>query len=86
MRIKLEKNQREMVIEDIQAYFETQRSESIGELAADHLLVFMMERLGHIIYNEAIKDCQKVILEQTQRLEDELYALEKPVQGFRPSN
>ena len=79
MKIKLAKNHKEALLQDIQAYFETQRAETIGELAADHLLVFMIERLAPVIYNEAIKDCQKVILEQTQRLEDELYALEKPV-------
>jgi len=80
---KLPKEQKELIIKNIQAYFELERDESIGDLAADGILDFMLKELGPIIYNQAIHDAHTTVVQQMARMEDELYALEQPVRKTR---
>jgi len=51
--------------------------EPIGELAAGNLLDFMLKQLGPIIYNQAISDARTVVMQQMERVEEEIYALEQ---------
>ncbi|MNN08749.1 hypothetical protein D3C81_1216110 [compost metagenome] len=81
LTIKLPKEQKAEIIRSVQAYFEDERSESIGELAADQLIDFMMHELGPFIYNKAVDDSRKLINEKMLQLEDELYVLEKTTQN-----
>ncbi|MNW37424.1 Uncharacterized conserved protein, DUF2164 family [Fontibacillus panacisegetis] len=81
LTIKLPKEEKAEIIRSVQAYFEEERSESIGELAADQLVDFMIEALGPFIYNKALDDSRQVINEKMLQLEDELYVLEKPTQN-----
>ncbi|MNP75296.1 hypothetical protein D3C76_1723360 [compost metagenome] len=81
LTIKLPKEQKAEIIRSVQAYFEDERSESIGELAADQLIDFMMHELGPFIYNKAVDDSRKLNKEKMLQLEDELYVLEKTTQN-----
>lgn len=77
--IKLPKEQKDEIIRSVIAYFEQERSESIGELGAEQLVDIMIKEIGPYIYNKAIEDSRQTILQKTAELEDELYALEKRV-------
>lgn len=77
--LKLPKEQKEQMTARIQQYFELERSETIGSIAAEQLLDFMIKEIGPHLYNHAINDARKAVLERMQTLEDELYALEKPI-------
>lgn len=77
--MKLPKEQRDQIIEQIQQFFELERSETIGTLAAGEVLDFMIKEIGPHLYNHAINDARTTVLERMQTLEDELYALEKPI-------
>lgn len=77
--MKLPKEQRDQIIEQIQHFFEMERSETIGTLAAGEMLDFMIKEIGPHLYNHAINDARATVLERMQTLEDELYALEKPI-------
>ncbi|WP_405104930.1 DUF2164 domain-containing protein [Paenibacillus sp. FSL K6-1217] len=74
--VKLPKEQREMITDNIRAYFEVERGETIGHLAADNLLEFFMKELGPAIYNGALSDCRTLALQRMQALEEDIYALE----------
>jgi len=74
--IKLPKEQREDIVENIRAYFESERGESIGHLAADSLLEFFLNELGPTIYNGALGDCRTLVGQRMQSLEEDIYALE----------
>lgn len=74
--VKLPKEQREIITENIRAYFEAERGETIGHLAADNLLEFFLKELGPAIYNGALSDCRTLTLQRMQALEDDIYALE----------
>ncbi|MDQ0088537.1 uncharacterized protein (DUF2164 family) [Paenibacillus anaericanus] len=83
MSIKLPKEQKAEIINNIQAYFEEERSESIGELGADQLIDFMIQELGPHMYNKAIEDSRKLITEKMNQIDDELYTLEKPIKNWK---
>lgn len=81
--IKLPKEEKRILIQSVQAYFDEERSETIGDLAAEQFIDFMMKELGPYIYNKAVSDARLLVNEKFSQLEDELYSLEKPIQNQR---
>lgn len=75
--IKLPKEEKEQIVRGVQLYFEEERSETIGNLAAEQLVDHMLQLLGPYLYNKAIADARAVVLEKISQVDDELYALEK---------
>jgi len=53
---KLTKDKRAQLIGDIRLFFQTERDEEIGELAAGTVLDFMLEKLGIELYNQGVTD------------------------------
>ena len=72
-KFKLEKEQKEQIISQIQEYFLDERDEEIGNLSATLLMDFMIQQVGPAIYNQAIKDAHALV---SKKIED-LYGLEK---------
>lgn len=77
MVIKLPLELKQQLLERIIAYFEQERGEPIGWIAAENMLDFMLGELGPIVYNQALADARALVLDRMQQLEDDLYALEK---------
>ncbi len=75
--IKLPKEEKEQIVRSVQQYFEEERSETIGNLAAEQIIDHMLQLLGPYLYNKAIADARAVVLEKISQVDDELYALEK---------
>lgn len=69
------------MIADIQRFFEEERGEEIGEIAAENVLEFVKEHLGPHFYNQAIKDTKELVEQKMLSIEEDLYALERPVKG-----
>ncbi len=82
---KISREHKSLLIPKLQSYFEMERSEIIGELAAGNLLDFMIKQLGPIIYNQAISDARIVVMQQMERIEDEMDVLEQPVELLKRS-
>lgn len=80
--IKLPKEQKAEIVDRVQGYFEDERSESIGQLGAEQLIDFMISELGPYIYNKAIEDARAFITEKMAQIDDDLYALEKPLRNW----
>jgi len=72
-KFKLTKELKEQIVVDIQKYFAEERDEEIGNLSAELLLGFMIEKIGPAIYNQAIRDAHSLV---SKKIED-LYGLEK---------
>ncbi|MDQ0189349.1 DUF2164 domain-containing protein [Alicyclobacillus cycloheptanicus] len=81
--LKLPREQKQLLISDIQAYIEAEWGESIGELAAGNLLDFMLQELGPHIYNQAIRDAKDVVLQGMERVEEDVSALAQPLHRAR---
>lgn len=65
----LSKERRSGLIREITAYFENERGEEIGMLAAEEILDFFQEALSKDIYNRAIEDAKMTIRQNAENLE-----------------
>lgn len=79
MVLKLPRELKTSLIHQIQAYFEMERSETIGELAAENLLDYVIGLVGPVIYNQAVEDVRSVVAELMERMDEEIHALEQPI-------
>ncbi|ARI78861.1 DUF2164 domain-containing protein [Halobacillus mangrovi] len=75
---RLKKEEREYVIARVQEYFELERGEEIGELAADQLVQYMVNELGPFLYNKAIHDSRRMVEQKVMNLDEDLLSLERP--------
>ena len=69
-KIQLSKEQQELALEKIKDYFFEEREEQLGELQSRMLLDFIIEKIGPVIYNQAIEDMRKYMSERV----DDMYA------------
>jgi uncharacterized protein (DUF2164 family) len=76
---KLTKEQKELMISEIQTFFSQERDEEISEFAADNFLEFVKESLAPHFYNAAVTDVKRVVEERFSALEDEILTLERPI-------
>ena len=77
--IKMPREQKEMIISKVQMFFEEERSETIGNIAAESFVDFMLKELAPYLYNKGIEDCRKLLMQKMSQVEDEFYALEQPI-------
>ncbi len=59
MSIELPNDQHREAIASIVRYFQEEREEEIGHIAASGLLRFLLEEIGPSIYNKAVADIQQ---------------------------
>lgn len=59
MSIELPKEARTRAIQSIERYFQIERDERIGNIAASALLGFFLEEIGPSIYNQAVTEVQE---------------------------
>ena len=67
--INLSKEKKEDMIKAIKAYFQKERDEELGDLAATLILNFFMEKLAPEVYNQGVYDSYVYM---TGRFEDVL--------------
>lgn len=72
-KFALSKEQKEDMIGSIKSYFERERDEEIGDLAARLLLEFFMEELAPVFYNLAVEDSHAFMTEKL----DDLFEIQK---------
>lgn len=77
--IKLPREQKQEIVERVKEYFELERSESIGDIAAEQLLDFMLKELAPYVYNKAVEDARQAVEQTWASIEEELYSLKKPL-------
>ena len=66
--IELTRERRISMISEIKNFFETEREETIGDLASGLLLDFIIEKLGPEFYNQGVYDSHKYITESAEDL------------------
>lgn len=71
LRIELSPEQKKLAVDSIKKYFEAERDEQIGDLAATILLNALLESVGPTVYNKAVADVQRYMGERV----DDLYGL-----------
>jgi len=76
-KIKLKKEQQEKLILEIKAFFIDQREEEIGDLQAEILCDFLIEKVGAEVYNRGLHDAKAWFDKYWQDKEADFYTLEK---------
>ncbi|WP_338788572.1 DUF2164 domain-containing protein [Metabacillus sp. FJAT-53654] len=79
MFIKLPKETKDGIKEEIISFFYEERDEEIGEIAAEAFLDFCLEKLGPYFYNEGVQDAIKIINERNMNAEEDLHSLKRNV-------
>ena len=79
MLINWKAEDKKWAISQIQYYFLSERDEEIGELAAENLLEFFSEKIGTYYYNAGVKDASKQAEAHAARLDEDIYALMRPI-------
>ncbi|NMB21466.1 MAG: DUF2164 domain-containing protein [Firmicutes bacterium] len=77
--INMSREDKVKIMEHIITYFAEERDETIGNLAAEHFLDFMIGEVGPYIYNRAIYDARQMVDGRFAQLDEDLYTLEKPI-------
>lgn len=67
-RIKLSKEKREDMIAEIKYYFLKEKDEELGDLAANLILDFVIEKLAPEFYNQGVYDSQKYMNDRVEEL------------------
>lgn len=75
--LALEREDRQRVVSDLQAWFLDERGERIGDLAADLLVEFFQERAARHWYNRGVLDAQAMARDRLERLADDLDLLKR---------
>lgn len=73
MPITLPKPERDQAIASIERYFEHERGERIGNIAAGALLGFFLTEVAPVVYNQAIADAQERLQQRVLELDIELH-------------
>ena len=79
MAITLDKQARAQAIASIQAFFEQNMEEPIGNIAAGGLLGFFLTEIGPSIYNQGVADAQERLQARVAELDLEVHEDESSI-------
>jgi uncharacterized protein (DUF2164 family) len=79
MFTKIPKEQKDEMIGRIQRFHYEQTGDEIGDLGAENWFDFFMIEIGPFLYNKGVMDSKDVLMDKMLLLEDDLYALKRPV-------
>ncbi len=81
--IKFSKNEKDILIDKIQTYFQDELDRDLGQFEADFLLDFFAKEMGSFFYNQGLRDAQSVLEERLETINDAIYEIEKPTPFIR---
>jgi len=81
--IKFSKEEKEILIDKIQTYFQDELDQDLGQFDANFLLDFFSKEVGSFFYNQGLRDAQSVLEERLETINDAIYEIEKPTPFIR---
>ncbi|MEP7155579.1 MAG: DUF2164 domain-containing protein [Betaproteobacteria bacterium] len=78
MTIDIADPHRKDALHSLQRYFRENMDEEIGTLRAESLLLYFLEELGPVIYNQAVADVQERLQARVMEIDMEIH--EEPFQ------
>ncbi len=69
---RLSEEEKKMAIENLISFFETERDERIGIIAAERLVNFFLQTMGSSVYNKAILDAKNALRNRIEELNFDL--------------
>jgi uncharacterized protein (DUF2164 family) len=81
--IKFSKEEKQVIIPQIQLYFREELRQEIGSFDAEFLLDFFAEEIGPFFYNRALYEAVNHLNANIEQITDGLYQLEKTTPFIR---
>ncbi|MDG0973895.1 MAG: DUF2164 family protein [Crocinitomicaceae bacterium] len=69
---RLSEEERRILKDELIQFFENERDEKIGVIAAEELLNFFLLSAGKMLYNKGVNDAKKVIETRTEEIRFDL--------------
>lgn len=69
--------EKEAMVQMLQAYFEQELDQDLGQFDAEFLLDFVSKELGAYYYNRGLHDARAVLENKLSAIDEDLYAIEK---------
>ncbi|WP_413692918.1 DUF2164 domain-containing protein [Psychromonas sp. KJ10-2] len=69
--------QKAAILEQIQAYFEKELDQELGQFDAEFLLDFFSEKMGGYYYNQGLNDARTLLDDKLDAITESFYELEK---------
>ncbi|MCQ6275459.1 DUF2164 domain-containing protein [Bacillus sp. V3B] len=79
MYIRLPKENKDQIKDNLKEFFYNERSEEIGDLAAENVLDFILKEVGPYLYNQGVKDAKDMFEQKMISLEEDIQSLERPI-------
>ena len=76
--IKFSREENEILVQKLKAYFETEMDREIGQFECQFLLDFISSEIGAFYYNRGLGDAQAIVLGKIEDITDAIYEIEKP--------
>ena len=76
-KIEFSPEERRLIVNKIQRYFQSELEQPIGNIPAEMLLQFFAEEMGAFYYNRGLADAQAVFAKTLDAVNDAIYGLEQ---------
>ena len=77
--IKFSKEQKEILVNKMTQYFETELSQDIGQFDCEFLLDFISKEMGAFYYNKGLVDAQAILSNKVDDLMFAIDEIKKPI-------
>ena len=81
--IEFSKEEKTVIIEQLQEYFRDELDQDLGNFDAEFLLNFILKELGPYFYNRGLYDAQAVLHKSMDSVIEAIYTIEKRTQFRR---
>lgn len=78
--ISFAKNEKELLINKIQRYFQDELDQELGQFDAEFLLDFFSKEVGAYYYNQGLNDAKTVLADKLDTLMEAIDEIEKPTE------
>jgi uncharacterized protein (DUF2164 family) len=76
--IVFSKEEKEILVRNIQLYFKEELNQDIGQFDAEFLLEFFTDKIGPYFYNRGLYDAQAILADRIESVAESIFELEKP--------
>lgn len=78
-KIEFRKEETELMVDKIQAYFNNELKQEIGQFDAEFLLDFFSKEMGAHFYNKGLQDARSIFTLKLESIDEDIYAIEQDI-------
>ena len=78
-KIEFTAEQRELMVQKIQTYFEDELDQDLGQFDAEFLLDFFASNIGAHFYNRGLHDTRAIFEARIETIDEDIYGIEKDI-------